>query len=53
MKKVLKYRVILENSKKRLETSVNEAIQEGWQPIGGIEIGGIDWLQAIVIYGDE
>ena len=53
MKKILEYRIVVENSQKRLEIAVNEAIQKGWQPLGGIDAVGLDWLQAIVMYGDE
>jgi len=52
MKKIVKYRLLVANSQNKLETAVNAAMQEGWQPLGGIAIGGLDWLQAIVVYGD-
>jgi hypothetical protein len=52
MKKILKYRVLTARSQKQLEVAVNDAIQEGWQPLGGISIGGLDWLQAIVVSGE-
>jgi hypothetical protein len=53
MKKILKYRVLAANSQKQLEIAVNAAIQEGWQPFGGVAIGGLDWLQAIIVYGEN
>ena len=52
MSKILKYRVLVATSQKQLEIAVNAAILEGWQPLGGIAIGGIDWLQAVVWYGE-
>jgi hypothetical protein len=53
MKNILKYRVLTANSQKQLVIAVNDAIQEGWQPLGGIAIGGLDWLQAMVVYGEQ
>jgi hypothetical protein len=38
MNKIIEYRTIHEFSQKSHEIKVNQAILEGWQPLGGINV---------------
>ena len=36
-----------------IEEQVNNLIQQGWQPIGGISVSGNDVDQALVMYAED
>ena len=46
---IMEYRVVTANLLKSLIKKVNEAINEGWQPLGGVcsDVGS-GWAQAMV-----
>ncbi len=49
MSQVVKYKIALGGSVSELEKRVNEAIAEGWQPLGGVAGGQEGWIyQAMV-----
>lgn len=35
------YRILGGNDQVQLQQSVNNAIQEGWQPVGGVSVGSV------------
>ncbi len=55
--KIEKYKIV-EGESNNFESRVREAIEEGWQPFGGVSIG-IDrdmknaYAQAMVMYNDK
>lgn len=55
MKTILDYRVIEENTRLGLITEVNRAIQDGWQPLGGVavDVDGCRYYQAVVNYEEK
>lgn len=49
--KVVKYDVIIEHIVDAIIFSVNEAIEQGWQPLGGMVIDDGQWFyQPMVMY---
>ena len=49
MPQIVKYKIVLGGSVAELEKRVNEAIAEGWQPLGGVADGQEGWVyQAMV-----
>ena len=50
MPQVVKYMIVLGGSLAELEKKINQAIAEGWQPLGGLTAGSEGWLyQAMVL----
>jgi uncharacterized protein DUF1737 len=64
MKKITQYTVITELGTEKFIQVVNDAIEKGWQPMGGVtafqvsmptaqgNFVGIEYVQALVAYGD-
>ena len=49
MTQVVKYIIVIGGSPAELEKNVNEAIANGWQPLGGVTGGKEGWIyQAMV-----
>lgn len=48
MNKNLKYQILYENDLIDLEKSVNDSIQEGWEPLGGPVVCGLYVIQAMI-----
>jgi hypothetical protein len=45
----MKYKIVWENTVGELTTTVNELIQNGWNPQGGVSLGyGGSYIQAMV-----
>jgi hypothetical protein len=44
----MKYRVVIANTNRNLEDKVNELIEDGWKPQGGITIDNFVLVQAMV-----
>lgn len=61
MKKITAYCCLREDNPTLLATLVNEAIKDGWQPLGGIGIASFatdvtnytDFAQAMVKYAED
>lgn len=50
-KRVVVYKILIEISYHQLECQVNECLQDGWQPIGGISsVLNNAYMQAMVKY---
>jgi hypothetical protein len=54
MKKIVKYVIIETHSARDLRVEVNEAIKNGWQPLGGVSVSTdgsyTAYIQAMVKY---
>jgi hypothetical protein len=62
MKKIIDYKITEESSEYSLAKIVNKDMQEGWQPLGGVNLipyydaigqGYINYVQAMVKYEEE
>jgi hypothetical protein len=42
MRLIMEYKVIEARAAQQLEQAVNEHIQEGWEPLGGVAVGFTD-----------
>jgi hypothetical protein len=56
--KIVKYVVVVSYSPGNLAAQVNDHIEDGWQPLGGVssyakEDGSPGFQQAIVLYGEK
>lgn len=59
MKKIVEYNIVKEYSEVGLVTTVNEEIEEGWQPKGGMAVihiphpGMFEFFQVLVKYEED
>ena len=50
MRKVIDYEVLCRGTINDLVAAVLYAIQQGWEPIGGVDHTDFNWAQAMVKY---
>jgi len=48
----MEYTIIQDMNSERFIAMVNEAIQEGWRPLGGMAVSGL-WLYQAMVRGEQ
>jgi hypothetical protein len=57
--RIIRYRVVEASNIEKLTNKVQELIEMGWQPLGGVSPGGAsdgytyDFIQAMVLYAES